>query len=122
MQFMVVSGAKGVHVRVPFLSLFGAGLGRLEIVNQESEAFVDIGGLEVGKFFGNRFGGFDFESDFDKFVLLGSEGKCLRFERELFDIIKTEEEIVEGGCGVVGDFDSLGGLAVELNDFGVDCD
>jgi hypothetical protein len=119
---MVVPGAEGVHVRVPFLSLFGAGLGRLEIVNKEGEAFVDIGGLEVGKFFGNRFGSFNFESDFDKFVFLGSEGKCLRFEGELFDIIKTEEEIVEWGCGVVGDFDSLGSLAVELNDLGVDCD
>ncbi len=55
-------------------------------------------------------------------MFLGGEGKGFGLEGELFDIIETEEEIVKWGCGVVGDFDSLGGLAVELNDFGVDCD
>jgi hypothetical protein len=121
-QFVVVSGAECVHVGVAFLSLFGARLRGVEVVYEEGETLVDVCRLEVGEFLGDRFGGFDLEGDFYEFVLLGGEGKGLGLEGELFDIVETEEEIVEWGCGVVGDFDSLGGFAVELNDFGVDCD
>ena len=55
-------------------------------------------------------------------MLLGSEWEGFGFEGELFNIVETEEEIVERGGGVVGDFDSLGILSIELNDLGVDGD
>ena len=55
-------------------------------------------------------------------MLLGGEWEGLGFEGEFFDIVETEEEIVEWRCSIVGNFYGLGVLAVELNDFRVDCD
>lgn len=55
-------------------------------------------------------------------MLLGRQGEGFGFEGEFFDIVETEEEIVEGRRGVVCDFDGLGVLSVELNDLRVDAD
>jgi hypothetical protein len=55
-------------------------------------------------------------------VLLGGEGEGLGFEGEFFNIVETEEEIVEWWCSIIGNFDDLGVLAIELNDFRVDRD
>ena len=55
-------------------------------------------------------------------MLERGEGEGVGCECEFFCVVEAEEEIGDGGCGVIDDFDGLLCLPAELDHLGLDGD
>lgn len=53
-------------------------------------------------------------------MFLGGEREGIRCESELLGIVEAEEEVGDGGARVIDDLETLGALATQLENLGLD--